>query len=436
MSTLLFANNAQTTLAGPIASGALSVNVAAGTGSEFPAPTAGQYFVLTLTDAATGLIHEIVWVTARSGDTLTVQRAQEGTSARSWLAGDVAGNWWTAGSAATMVQVQALQVQAGNYAVDSGSTNSIQIALNPTPASLATIAGAPIRVLVAHANTGATTLTIASLASTAVFPQSGSTPLPAGAVTAGQVYEFTYVAGLGFEVSTPKVLLSTQNLWTQFQTTANNVPWASNNTSGIPQSLITTNSSNNAMLFAGPSGSTAWQVANNAGTQVLMYLGATGALHAVGGITADTGNVTVTSGRLRASLGALGSGDGNAATLLGDFQNSASISGSVNSYFYQQFPSGLIIQGWGGTSATGNSDAVTFPNPFPTGCIQVILTEGNPSGWFSSGGGSVGNAATTIFGAQQLTATGFQLYVCAWDIVNKLWKNNGGVAYRFIAVGF
>ena len=62
MSTLLFANNATSTLAGPLSTGSTTVLLAVGTGSLFPNPGAGQDFVMTLTDAATGLINEIVLV--------------------------------------------------------------------------------------------------------------------------------------------------------------------------------------------------------------------------------------------------------------------------------------------------------------------------------------------------------------------------------------
>lgn len=100
---LLFSNNSKTTLAGSITNVATTLSVAPGAGALFPNPNvgAGQYFVLSLFDAATGLVTEIMKVTARSADTLTVVRAQEGTSARSWTAGDVVGNFWTAGQAQT-----------------------------------------------------------------------------------------------------------------------------------------------------------------------------------------------------------------------------------------------------------------------------------------------------------------------------------------------
>ena len=104
-STLVFANNAGSTLAGSISNTALSLNLQAGGGALFPNPTTGQIFVLTAIDAATGLLREIMWCTARSADTLTVVRAQEGTVALSWNAGDLIQELWTAGQAAAMVQV-------------------------------------------------------------------------------------------------------------------------------------------------------------------------------------------------------------------------------------------------------------------------------------------------------------------------------------------
>lgn len=366
MSTLLFANNAQTTLAGPIAAGALSVNLAAGTGQEFANPTVGQYFVLTFTDAATGLLHEIVWVTARTGDTLTVVRAQEGTTARSWLAGDIAGNWWTAGSAATMVQVQTLQTQPGNYAVDTGSANNIQIVLNPAPATLATIAGAPIRVLVKATNTGATTLTISGLASTIVFPQSGSTStLPAGAVVGGQIYEFTYTPSLGFEVATAKVLLSTPNTWAQTQTIANAMNWSGNNTTGGVQPMIGVDSNNQLVIFTGPSGNSAWRVVGPAGTN-LLSLGSSGLFNAVGGITS--------------TLGSTNTGNQNRVTILADFA-SVAVSASTGWAIIPSFGLGsnnnMIVQ-WGevGVSANNTPTAFNLPRPFPANFAAITISYG------------------------------------------------------------
>ena len=105
MTILLFANNAQTTLAAPISSAATSCVLATGTGAKFPNPSAGQGFKMTFTDAATGLLDEIVLCTARSADVCTIVRAQEGTTALGWTAGDIASNYFTAGAAGSFAQI-------------------------------------------------------------------------------------------------------------------------------------------------------------------------------------------------------------------------------------------------------------------------------------------------------------------------------------------
>ena len=112
--SLLAANNAQTVLAAGISSTATSLTVSTGTGTLFPAPVSGaSYFKLTMIDAATGTITEIVHVTARAGDVFTIQRAREGTTARAWSANDIAANMMTAGTLDVMAQKD-LSLQIAN----------------------------------------------------------------------------------------------------------------------------------------------------------------------------------------------------------------------------------------------------------------------------------------------------------------------------------
>ena len=87
MANMLFTNNAATTLASSISSTATSLTVASGTGSLFPNPTGTQYFYCTL-QATTGSTIEIIKVTARSSDTFTIIRGQDGTGGSSFTAGD------------------------------------------------------------------------------------------------------------------------------------------------------------------------------------------------------------------------------------------------------------------------------------------------------------------------------------------------------------
>ena len=84
---VLFTNNATTNLASSITSGATSLTVLTGTGSLFPNPTAPDYFIITLIGISGSPI-EIVKCTSRSGDTLTIVRAQEGTTASAFTGGD------------------------------------------------------------------------------------------------------------------------------------------------------------------------------------------------------------------------------------------------------------------------------------------------------------------------------------------------------------
>jgi hypothetical protein len=83
----LFANNAVSLLAAGITNVATSLTVTTGDGALYPSPTGGDYFMLTLTQAGSETSWEVVKVTARTGDVLTVVRAQEGTTAAAWALG-------------------------------------------------------------------------------------------------------------------------------------------------------------------------------------------------------------------------------------------------------------------------------------------------------------------------------------------------------------
>ena len=89
MPTPQFSNNASSTLAVAITTTTTSLTLAAGTGAKFPALSGGNWFMLTLysVTGVTESLWEIVKCTARSGDVLTVVRAQEGTTASSWSIG-------------------------------------------------------------------------------------------------------------------------------------------------------------------------------------------------------------------------------------------------------------------------------------------------------------------------------------------------------------
>lgn len=72
-------NNASTTVPLALTSTATTLTVAAGSGNKFPVLGTGDYFYATIQDVSGH--YEIVKVTARADDVLTLVRAQEGTLA-------------------------------------------------------------------------------------------------------------------------------------------------------------------------------------------------------------------------------------------------------------------------------------------------------------------------------------------------------------------
>lgn len=184
---LLFANNAQTTLAGSIGPSTTTLNVQAGGGALFPNPSPGQGFAASLTDAATGLLREVVLVTQRSGDTMTVVRGQEGFTPISWSANDLFSQLNTAGDMASMVQVKQAQASAWTYGDDVGSTNALLVVFDP--AIVAPVAGTLLRVKVLNGNTGAATLDFGT-GPLAIVRRDGSA-LIGNELVAGQVALFS-----------------------------------------------------------------------------------------------------------------------------------------------------------------------------------------------------------------------------------------------------
>ena len=104
MATFVFANNVSTTLASPITTSG-QTSIVLSSAANLPTISGSQQFALTLNDAATRAVIEVVYVTSRVGATLTVVRGQEGTTATTWLAGDYAYGSATAGVLATFASL-------------------------------------------------------------------------------------------------------------------------------------------------------------------------------------------------------------------------------------------------------------------------------------------------------------------------------------------
>lgn len=109
--TLKLSNNATSYLASVLGSSATTLTLVAGGGALFPALAAGDYFFLTIANVSGTF--EIVKVTARTGDSMTIVRAQEGTTAIPFTPGAkvelrvTAGN--LAGVAGSSVQISAVR---------------------------------------------------------------------------------------------------------------------------------------------------------------------------------------------------------------------------------------------------------------------------------------------------------------------------------------
>jgi hypothetical protein len=193
MSLRQFSDNATTTLASGISSSATSLTCTSGGGSLFPAISGAQYFVCTLVKNGVPTTFEVIKVTGRSGDSFTsIVRAQEGTTALSWSAGDTVTMLMTSGDAAAFAQFDDLQTQPGNYAADVGSANAYSVTLSP--ALTAHVTGLPIRFVAAHSNTGSSTFND-GVGAVALLTQGGAN-LAAGNILANGIYEVMYTGSV------------------------------------------------------------------------------------------------------------------------------------------------------------------------------------------------------------------------------------------------
>lgn len=90
MGLLRSANRASAPLNAAITTGATSVVLTAGKGALFPALAAGEFFYAVIQKGVLDTdVREYVKVTARATDTLTITRAQGGSTAQAFAAGDV-----------------------------------------------------------------------------------------------------------------------------------------------------------------------------------------------------------------------------------------------------------------------------------------------------------------------------------------------------------
>lgn len=121
MTTFVFANNVNTTLAGAVSNSATSITLSSTANLPSSIPS-GSVLAITLNDVATRQNFEIVYATAITGATLTVLRAQEGTAALAWLTGDFSYSPPTAGQQGSFGQLAANNTWTGNDAFNNPVT--------------------------------------------------------------------------------------------------------------------------------------------------------------------------------------------------------------------------------------------------------------------------------------------------------------------------
>lgn len=203
MGRKLFANNANTTLAGSITNSATSCSATSGGGALFPAIAggSGNTYQATLIKNGVPTTFEIITVTARVTDTFTILRAQEGTTALSWNAGDTIALLPTAADLTSFAQAADLQSQAGNYALDTGSANNYVAIVSP--ALTAHEVGMPIVWKAANSNTGASVFNDGVGTGNLLTPANAA--LSAGMVIAGGIYVAVW-DGSNFYLENPWVL--------------------------------------------------------------------------------------------------------------------------------------------------------------------------------------------------------------------------------------
>jgi len=195
-------NNARTTLASGVTNSATTFTVATGGGAAFP--TTG-YFYLTLLDSSN--IPEVVKCTNRSIDIFTVERAQDGTTARAFATGTTVSLNLTA---AVINELLPISDAVSTYATITNTQNSTHLMLssvsgtnsitgNLTPAITAYTVGQAFRFISAGANTGAVTININGLGAKAIT-KSGATALSSGDIPAGAAVTIIY-DGTQFQLS-------------------------------------------------------------------------------------------------------------------------------------------------------------------------------------------------------------------------------------------
>lgn len=203
--TVLLKNNASSLLASAISNSALTLAVESGGGASFPNPAGGQYFYLTLSTSAT--VFEIVKCTARSGDVLTIVRAQEGTIAQSFSAGARVDLRVTAQSVIDAIEDRVVTTAASVTIADAGnyySSGNVEGALQEAATYTNPAAGGALRTIRSKLSDTVDPRDFGAVP-TSVNPAADSTAALTAAFATGKIVDGS---GLTYNV-TPSVVIDT-----------------------------------------------------------------------------------------------------------------------------------------------------------------------------------------------------------------------------------
>lgn len=329
MTIQLFANNAKTTLAAGISSSATTLTVASGTGSLFPTPVAGvSAFKVTLVSASVPTSNEICLCTARSGDTLTIVRAQEGTTAKAFVLNDTVANFDTADVMGALVQSEQLQSNYYTYLTGGGTPNVITAT---APSRLTALSDGMVFIIKASgANTGAVTfnLTLGSTATGALAVVKGNNV----ALTASDIPAAGYPIIVEYNSTLGKYVMVNPG-----GPAMSGTPTAPTATAGTNTTQVATTAFvNTALLPYAPLASPAL----------------------TGTPTTPTPSIGLSNTQIATTA----------------FVNPGLLKGTFTSSGYQKFGSGLILQ-WGYNEVNYSSGVpvyIGYPIPFPTSIIAGV----------------------------------------------------------------
>jgi hypothetical protein len=184
-SRILHDGVAETTITSGLTAAATTITVFGGSGAEFPNPTGDEYFFAALVDDSGN--REVVRVTARSVDSMTVVRGQDGTTARSWLSGDVIYAVMADEMVDNFLTKDEAQAGVPNYLGTTTGTDVITAGATPALIS-APQAGARFSFTAGGTNTGSASLNIDGQGADTIRTQDGSA-LSGGEIVSGQVYD-------------------------------------------------------------------------------------------------------------------------------------------------------------------------------------------------------------------------------------------------------